>query len=134
MNQVSAFPLGRIAGAKTTDDGQVMLLQTIQPDGQETIFGVPCDQLLSLVDMAALGLLQSNKATNVSSEQKTAFNVSWWEIGFVPLTKDVILSLTFGAGGRLDFRLATGMPEQILETLRVHLGQGTSEKENKPAH
>jgi len=126
------LPIGRVAGGKITDDGQYLLLQTVQSDGQDIILALQREQLMPLVDMAALGFAQSNKALNVPSEQMAAFDVSWWEIGFDKATQRAVLSLTFGAGGRLDFLLAKGMPEQLFETLQAHVGQTLAEKPNKP--
>ena len=95
MNQIPAFPLGRIVGAQTTDDGKHMLLQTLQANGQETVLAVNRDQLMPLIDLTALSFTQSNKILDVPTEQKAAFNVTWWEIGFDPTTNNVVLSLTF---------------------------------------
>ena len=57
----AATTIGRIAGAKLTDDGQHLLVQTFQPDGQGVVFALRRDQLMPLVDLAALGFTESNK-------------------------------------------------------------------------
>jgi hypothetical protein len=120
MTQIAAVPIGRITGGDLTEDGQHLLVRTVAPDGKEVVLALHREQMLPLVDMAAFGFTKGGKTLKVSPDLKFSLEVSWWELSFERDTGRAILSLTFGAGGRLDFRLAPAMPEQILETLQAH--------------
>ncbi len=132
MTQVAAVPIGRIKGGELTEDGQHLLIRTVGPDGKEMLLAVDRDQLLPLVDMAAFGFTQGGKTLKVPQERKFSFDVSWWELSFERDSRRAVLSLTFGAGGRLDFRLAAAMPEQILETLQAHIAPPAPKRSSSP--
>lgn len=123
MAIIQASEISRIDGGQISDDGNFLLLKMTQADGSEIVLAIPSSQMTSLVDMSALGLAQAHKIKNPLSQEKVAYKASWWELGRDQPTESVILSLTFGAGGTLNFILPQPMPQAILDTLQVMLGQ-----------
>ena len=122
----------KIEGSTVTDDGHVFVLRLAMADGTENLIAFPRDQVPNLAELAALGIAQSDKILKVAPEAKGAFTVSWWTLGRDQKTGQVVLSLTFGAGGRLGFLLPNPMPEHIHETLGVMLEKSTPEKPGTP--
>jgi len=132
MPDISATLIGQITGVMSSDDGNHVLIRTEPSPGIESVFALKRDQLCNLIDLLALGHMQCRKIHGVPLEQRDVYATTWWEIGFDPASGVAILSLTFGAGGRLDFALPGAMPMQILETLRAHLEPSTSQTHEKP--
>ena len=122
MAEIKAIAVTSITGMMVTDDGNHMLLRVSQADGQELVVALPQDQLLSVVDMAALAQEQCQKIQREDSSNRGVFQTSWWELGQDIESGAVILSLKFGAGGRLHFSLPGPMPSAIYETMGVMLG------------
>lgn len=128
MTNILAIPINEISGAMVTEDGQKMLLKFVQANGNDLILAIPRDQFLNFVDMAALSQKQSDDILKIDPNIKSAFHVKWWELGFDKTTKTAVLTLTFGAGGKLSFRLSENMPKDILETLQAYVGNTVPQK------
>ncbi len=127
MTEHAAQLAAKVEGSMTTDDGQHMLLKLTMADGAENVIAIPRDQIAALVDLAALGILQSETAVKADPTTRAAFRASWWELAVDAQSGQTLLSLTFGAGGRLHFLLPSPMPAHIHETLGVMLGKSTPE-------
>ena len=132
MAEIEAVAVERIVGSQITDDGTCLLIKIALGTGQETVLAFPRDQLMPLVQMAALGRVQSDKILRVSPDDKEALEVRWWELGQVPQTDQGYLSLTIDPGGRLDFILGKVMVKAIHETLQAHLGPSTAPEQKNP--
>ncbi|MDD4616148.1 MAG: hypothetical protein PHW76_03405 [Alphaproteobacteria bacterium] len=128
MVDVSAVAIREISGSQVTEDGQNMLIKTIQSDGNELILAIPRSEILKLADVSALSQKQSDEILKIDPAIKPVFRVSWWELGFDKSTGTVMLTLTFGAGGKLSFQLWGDMPKALLDTLQVHVGGNTLQK------
>ncbi len=125
MSDTAAVLIARIDAGRVTDDGGTLLVKARLADGQGIVLAVPADQLIALVDLAAMGHTQCKRLAGVSEDQREAYTTRWWELARDESTGSVILSLTFGSGGRLDFLLSDMMPAQMLETLEVLTGKST---------
>jgi hypothetical protein len=125
MSETAAVVIATIEAGRVTDDGTALLLKVRQPDGRELILALPAAQLTALVDMAAMGHTECRRLAGVDPDQREAYATTWWELARDQASSSVILSLTFGSGGRLDFLLDGRMPAQMLETLEVLTGRST---------
>jgi hypothetical protein len=122
MTQEAAVLVTKVEGAKVTRDGFYMLLKLSVLGNPPTVMAFPYDQLFGLADMAALAIAESAKARKANPYERSPYTVSWWELSRHAMTGQAILSLTFGAGGRLDFLLPDPMPLYMHETLGALLG------------
>jgi hypothetical protein len=122
----------KVEASTVTDDGEHMLLKLTMADGAENLIAFPRDQIPSLANLAALSISQSEAAVKAEGEPAPAFVVSWWELGVEKESGRVVLSLTFGAGGKLRFLLPHPMPAHIHETLGVMLGKSSPETPGAP--
>lgn len=125
MPEIHALSIAQVAGSLVSDDGQHMVLRLVQADGADVPIAIPRGEILKLAEAAAVSHAQSDKALNVDPNQKDAFHVTWWELGFDESSGTAVLTLTFGAGGKLSFALSGNMPRDLLETLQVHVGSAT---------
>jgi hypothetical protein len=133
MASIAAIPIKEVLGSETTDDGKHALVKTRHADGTEVTLAVPRDELFKFIDCFALWAGQARSKAGVPKEVKQVFETSWFDLGG-DATGSVVLSLTFGAGGTLSFRMPRSMAEQIRETLSVHLGHATSQTPSTPRH
>lgn len=132
MPDIQAIALGQVIGGKPTDDGNFVLIQAGEATQGGAVFAIARDQLCNLIDLLALGHMQCRAIHGVPAERRDVFTTTWWEMGFDPTNNQAILSLTFGAGGRLDFALPGQIPQQMLETLRAHLEPSTTQRPGTP--
>ena len=132
MSDISAIPIEKVTGAVASGDGNHVLIRTDITPGNECLLAVKHDQIPNLIDVLAFGHMQCRKIQGTPPEQRDVHKTTWWELAFDPTVNLTVLSLTFGAGGRLDFALPGAMPSQLLETLRAHLEPSTFPKHKKP--
>jgi len=132
MTEHAAQLAAKVEGSTVTDDGQQMLLKLTMANGAENVIAIPRDQILSLANLAALAITQSDAAVKAQVEPAPAFVVSWWELGVEKESGRVVLSLVFALGGKLRFHLPHPMPQYIHESLGVMLGKSSPEKPGMP--
>lgn len=101
--------------------GQDFTVRAVQPDGQELDVTVPQNQLRPLIEVAAAGFTLNNATQGIAQDAKFPFDISAWDIALDKTTNRTTLSVTIATGGRLDFALAPGMPEQMLHRLQAML-------------
>jgi len=119
MPDIEAIPVQAIVGMKTADDGQNLILQLADTAGTAFHLAIPREQLLAFVDVAALSKEQGDKILKIDPNQRDAFKVETCEMSFQP-NKSLVLTLTFGMGGKLSFLLEGDIPPVMLEALRTH--------------
>ena len=124
MSEIPALGIEGVIGSFVTDDGQTMVLGVNIGDGKQAQLAIPKAETYKLVECAALSATQMHEPERLAGE-KQAFSTKWFELGLDDPTGDVVLSLTFGAGATLTFRLDQSMANQIRETLNTHLGDKT---------
>jgi hypothetical protein len=100
-----------------------LLFLASQPDANRLLISVPVDQLLTLIDLTAAGRMVLRKLTGVDPNERDAKAVSRWEWIKDATTGEIVLSLTFGSGGRLDFWLPGAMPARMLEGFQAVMGK-----------
>ena len=108
---------------QVSQDEDALLLLALQHSSSELVISVPFGQLFKLIDLTAAGRIALRKLAGADSNRREAHLVSQWEWSKDMQTGKVYLSLTFGAGGRLDFRLPDAMAESMLEGLQVLMEQ-----------
>ncbi len=106
-------------------NGQLFAIKLRLLDGAELILAFPLDVLPGLVEMAALGQAVMAKQQGVPDNVRTPHTVSWFDLRVAEGGTPFLLSLTFGAGGRIDFALPGIMPNTMSEVLLTMLGQST---------
>lgn len=117
--QASALPLVRVIQAKVSDLDKSMLLMVEAASGQQFWLTLPTSQAPALAHAAGLGFA-AGQAERVRNHAMEAFNASWFELLRIPEEAGALaMSLTFGAGAILTFRLPSPMPQMMLETLQV---------------
>lgn len=135
MAQVSATPIREFQGVIATDDGKHALIKAALADGAEMVLAVPHNQLGSLIDHAALGIAQGEKAQGFPADQRSgSLTVSWWELCRDTATGAPLLALKTPGGGRIDFRLTAPMLDEMFETLGVMLGKLSPPSPTSPAN
>jgi hypothetical protein len=125
MSEVPAIPIATILGSMATDDKKHVLIKAVEANGQEFVLAITPEELLRLIDCGAKTNSDILDQGKMKSGSKMIFDTSWFEIGSDVETGRTMLSITFGAGGTLNFGLPSGMPEQIYEILGVMLGKTT---------
>jgi hypothetical protein len=100
-----------------------LLFLASQPGSNRLLISVPVDQLLTLIDLTAAGRMVLRKLTGIAPHDREAKAVTRWEWVKDTTTGEIVLSLTFGSGGRLDFWLPGAMPTRMLEGFQAVLGK-----------
>jgi hypothetical protein len=106
-----------------SEQENALLFMASQEGATRVLISVPSDQLLTLIDLTAAGGMALRKLTGVDPGDREAKPVSRWEWVKDTKTGEIVLSLTFGSGGRLDFWLPGAMPALMLEGLQAAMGQ-----------
>jgi hypothetical protein len=115
--------LQTIQACQPSKQQDALLLLASQPAANKLLISVPVDQLLTLIDLTAAGRMVLRKLTGVDPHERDAKAVTRWEWVKDTTTGEIVLSLTFGYGGRLDFWLPGAMPARMLEGLQAVLGR-----------
>ncbi len=114
-----ALPLVKVIEAKVSDLTKSMLLLVEAASGQQFWLTLPTSQAPALAHAAGLGFA-ADHSERVRNHAMVAFNASWFELLRIPEEPGALaLSLTFGDGAILTFRLPSPMPQTMLETLQA---------------
>lgn len=132
--QIPATVITQVSGSLVSDDGQQMALKLLQPDGTDLVLAIPRDEILNLVDVAAHARSQSDKILKVDPKTSVGHRVIWWDLAIDDTTNQVVLTLTFGAGGKLAFLFGKDGAQRMLEALQVCLGSTTPPVPTGPRH
>jgi len=121
MTSVGAYEIKAVTGSVLTEDGQFMLLEVEQPDGNQVVLAFPRDQLFGLLDMTAVSITEASACDGSPADETMAFNSSRLEVGTDPEGGSPVLSVTFGSGGVLSFQMAPSSARRMLEALSAVL-------------
>jgi hypothetical protein len=113
-----SIAVSRIDSGKVSDDGKTFAIRMMQPDIGEVTIAVPTDQLMPLIALAAVGHTKALSLLHDDPHWREFHKATTFELSQDNATGAVILSLTFGIGGRLSFALPQPMPAQIAKTLQ----------------
>ena len=118
--EIAAFAVTKVLGTMISSDRRYLLVHVDQSPGEPVWLSFPIDQAGNLAEAGGAGIAAI--APNVMDDgEKPSFDVSWWELGKEVASDAMVLSLTFGKGATLHFRLLPPMPRAILETLQAAL-------------
>ncbi len=120
MNIEASF-IEHIESGATSDDGAVMLLNTITR-GASLAVAIAADQLIPLITLSAMSLTASNKIKKVDPSNKAAFEVARWALAADPSSTDLVLTLTLKTEGDLSFRLTETLQRALYEALGTRCG------------
>ena len=141
--QIPATVITKVSGSLVSDDGQQMALKLLQPDGTDLVLAIPRYEILNLVDVAAHARSQSDKILKVDPKTSVGHRVIWWDLAIDDTTNQVVLTLTFGAGGkladpgRLDFgESVAGADRHRVQDAALHelCGRSGDRRQHVPQH
>jgi hypothetical protein len=128
-----SLPLVRVIETKISDADKTMLLLVEAASGQKFWITLPLSQAPALTHAAGLAFAAEH-SERVRTHAMVAVNTSWFELFRIPEEPGALaLSLTFGDGAILTFRLPTPMPQSMLETLQAAKPRETEILVNPPA-
>jgi hypothetical protein len=117
--QARVLPLIRVIRTKVSDPDKSIRLLVEAASGQRFWVTLPTSQVPELAHAAGLGLAAEH-SERVRNHAMVALNASWFELLRIPEEPGaLVLSLTFGKGAILTFRLPSPMPQSMLETLQA---------------
>ncbi|MCB8881772.1 hypothetical protein ACELLULO517_16100 [Acidisoma cellulosilytica] len=119
--QVPGISLVRVVDIKISEPERLLLLQVEAASGQTFWLTLPTGEAPLLARAAGLGL-GFDRDEQLRNHALKALNASWVEFLAIPEEPEALaMSVTFGSGATLTFRLPKPMPQTILETLQVAL-------------
>jgi hypothetical protein len=118
MDELVAIAVSRIESGTVLENGKTFAVRMAQPDIGEVTIAFPTDQLLPLIALAAVGHTKALSLQHDDPNWREFHKATKFELSQDHATGMLILSLTFGVGGRLSFALPEPMPAQIAKTLQ----------------
>lgn len=118
---IAATLIDGVIASAVTADGRHMALTLRDCEGNLMTLGFPGEAVPRLIDHAASALTERAQILRGDGEPTERFEVNWWNLARENRSGGYVLSLTFGAGGSLDFVLTRHMAASLLDTLRGHL-------------
>lgn len=122
--KIAATMIDEVAMSAVTADGRHMVLTLRDCRGNLMTLGFPGGEVPQLIDHAAYALSERSRVLRADGEGAGRFAATWWNLAREEQGDGFVLSLTFGAGGSLDFALTRHMAGSLLDTLVCHLGSG----------
>jgi hypothetical protein len=117
--KIAATMIDKVDGSAVTDDGRHVALTLREPCGNLTTLGLPGAALPGLIDHAVRALSERRRLFR-DEDGNGAIAVTWWNVLRDGRSGDLVLSLTFGSGGSLDFALTERMASCLMDTLRFY--------------
>ena len=118
---IEASLIEHIESGATSDDGAVMLLNTITR-GAPLAVAIAVDQLIPLITLSAMSLTASKRIKKADPNDKEAFGVARWALSADPSSSDLVLTLTLKTEGDLSFRLTEALQRALYEALGTRCG------------
>ena len=120
MAKIEANLVEAVVGTKISSDGLATVVKLNMGGGEDLILALPINEVMRLIDALCASLADSTKIQG--GKNRLVANASWFEVGQDAETQDIVLTMTFGAGGQFAFVLPGGMPKAIFESLGVATG------------
>jgi hypothetical protein len=111
--KVAFFPC--VEDFMTSEDGEVFWLHVKHECGSDLMLGFPHDEFSNIVGNAAIQVAHGQDAHG--KLEASAFKTTSFEIGRGP-DGEVVLTLTVGQSGKINFLLPADMPGQLSESLQ----------------
>jgi hypothetical protein len=123
--KIAATMIDKVDRSAVTDDGRHVALTLRQSCGNLTTLGLPGAELPDLIDHAARAMSDRRRLFRDEDGHGT-IAVTWWNVRRDCRSGDLVLCLTFGSGGSLDFALTERMASCLMDTLRFYVGSGSA--------
>lgn len=120
--RVAVTLIDRIVRSVVTDDGKHAVLTLSDVDDQQVTLGIPCEQLMGLINISARALIDSYRVQRQEVIPTESLTATWWTLYTDKASGNLLLSLTFGTGGRLCFALPPEMATALSNDLSARLG------------
>jgi hypothetical protein len=117
--KIAVTMIDKVDRSAVTEDGRHVALTLRQPCGNLTTLGLRGEELPHLIDHAARALSERRRLFR-DADGNGAIEVTWWNV-LRDGSGDLVLSLTFGSGGSLDFALTERMASCLIDTLRFYV-------------
>jgi hypothetical protein len=117
--KIAATMIDKVDRSAVTEDGRHVALTLRKPCGNLTTLGLPGEALPDLIDHAVRALSERRRLIR-DEDGNGAIAVTWWNVLRDGRSGDLVLSLTFGSGGSLDFALTERMASCLMDTLRFY--------------
>jgi hypothetical protein len=129
---IAAVALTKILGTMISDGGEYLMLHAEVHAGEPIWLSIPVGQATALAHAGGMAVAASSPG-RMRDQAAPIFDVTRFEIG-IPRgdSQAMVLSLTFGSGAILRFRLPAPMPQGILETLKMQESGYTAPKPKLP--
>lgn len=125
-DQIPGLPLVKVLEVKVMEPEKQLLMLVEAASGQNLWLMLPTSAAPFLARAAGLEFA-AEREEQLRNHALTAFNASWVEFLSIPEEPGALaMSVTFGAGAMMTFRLPSPMPQTMLETLQVAVVQKTS--------
>jgi len=118
-DQIPGLPLVKVLEVKVMEPEKQLLMLVEAASGQNLWLMLPTSAAPFLARAAGLEFA-AEREEQLRNHALTAFNASWVEFLSIPEEPGALaMSVTFGAGAMMTFRLPSPMPQTMLETLQV---------------
>jgi hypothetical protein len=118
--RIAATMIDEITTSAATEDGRHVAFTLRDSSGNFVTLGLPSEKIPCLIDHAACALSEWERIVRPRGNGTRRFAVTWWNLLRNDRDGGVVLSLTFGGGGSLDFVLTGHMALCLMDTLRRH--------------
>lgn len=125
MPEILAMPIAAVTGVTVPDNGQVAIIRTTDPSGQEVNIAVPQDQLMNLALVVSQAVSQTQKILQVDRSVKHVIPCEWWEFGAAPDGQNMILSFRMPGGLEMSFQVHKSRATPMIDALSSIAGHPT---------
>ena len=119
--RIPVILIDRIDHSLVSENGDHLVLALTDTDGERLTLGMPCERLPELIDRSARALADSERVLRRGWVLRPQLDVTWWNLSRDEGREALLLSLTFGAGGTLNFALPYRMASVLQNGLEEHL-------------
>jgi hypothetical protein len=120
--------IDQIDHSVVSENGCHMVLDLADCDGEKLTLGIPCETLPELIDASARALVDSERVLRRGWDPRTQLDVTWWNLSWDEARESLLLSLTFGSGGTLNFALPFEMAAVLRDSLAQQLATPETEE------
>lgn len=119
--RIAVTLIDQVIHSVVSENGHHMVLSLADADGQKLTLGIPCVTVPQLIDASARALADSERVLRRGWDPRTQLDVTWWNLSRDEAREGLLLSLTFGSGGTLNFELPYRMASILQSCLAEHL-------------
>jgi hypothetical protein len=118
--KIAVTMIDEISTSAVTEDGRHVAFTLRDSLGNFMTLGLPSEEVPNLIDHAACALSEKERIVRPDGDGSGRLAITWWNLIRNDRAGEFVLSLTFGAGGSLDFVLTEHMAASLKDTLRYY--------------